>query len=104
MVSIDYTFFGRSGEEIDEDEKRKNRTGPDDYKNGHRRAPMDEDEGLPGDVPYNVKKSESDHEKDDLISGKEHSTNSGKEISLSIEETNKLRAKLGLKPLNITTK
>jgi len=94
----------RSSTDEDEDEKRKDRSDDDDYRNGHRRAPMEEDEALPGDVPSNSKKSDLEQEREDLISGKEESGNSSKEISLSIEESNKLRAKLGLKPLNITGK
>ena len=53
-------------------------------------------------MPFNVKKNESDEEAQNLISGKGDTTTSSKEISLSIEETNKLREKLGLKPLNIS--
>merc|ERR1712223_362340 len=104
-------------EEVHLKDKRKSRRGhrhssTDDEqdtkkngKNGHNKVKsihIDDDEALPGDVPIHPKKSESDEEKQDLISGKGDTTNSSKEISLSIEETNKLRAKLGLKPLNVT--
>lgn len=88
----------------DEDEKMKDRRYDDDYRNGHRRAPMEEDEALAGDVPFNAKKADPEKEREGLISGKEESVSSTKEASLSIDETNKLRAKLGLKPLNITGK
>ena len=91
-----------SSSDDDHDVRKNRRSKNGTVKSKNRSDNIDDDEALPGDVPINVKKSESDEEKQNLISGKGDNTNSSKEISLSIEETNKLRAKLGLKPLNVT--
>ena len=91
----------RSSTDGEEDE-RKDRSDNDDYQNGHRRTRAQDDEALPGDAPYNANNPDTDKERDDLISGKGEASTSSKEVSLSVEETNKLRAKLGLKPLNVT--
>ena len=91
-----------SSTDEEQDARKNDRSENDKMANRYRQGHSDDDEALPGDVPFNVKKNESDEEAHNLISGKGDTTTSSKEISLSIEETNKLREKLGLKPLNIS--
>ena len=80
----------------DEEENSKNRRSEaNNQKNGYHRNIKEDDEALPGDVPSKTNKADDKQEPDEA-------TSSSKEISLSVEETNKLRAKLGLAPLKIS--
>ena len=80
----------------DENENSNNRRSEaNNQKNGYHRNIKEDDEALPGDVPFKTDKTDDKQEPDET-------TSSSKEISLSVEETNKLRAKLGLAPLKIT--
>ena len=86
----------------DEEDDEKDNGGSHGRNGYHRDKRMEEDEeALPGDVPFNPSKSRFVNDKEDLMPDKEVATSS-QVSSLSVEETNKLRAKLGLKPLKIS--
>ena len=95
----------RSSTDEEDGEKNKERSDNDEYSNGYRPNLLpDDEEALSGDIACNPNISGFVQEREDLISGKGETAPSSKDISLSVEETNKLRAKLGLAPLKVTGK
>ena len=87
----------------EEDDEKEKENSDSQGRNGHRRDEykQEDDEGLPGDVPFNPSKSGFSKDKEDLTLDKEVASSS-QVSSISVDETNKLRAKLGLKPLKIS--
>jgi len=93
----------------DRERKRSGERGRDREKDGKdntHRSERDKDRSGRDDITKAEKEIRDKHKKDERGDNKEDESGEvggGKEVmSLSIEETNKLRAKLGLKPLNVS--